>query len=424
MTVLGWDESLTPGSHRIVTVLCDYNLSESCRHVWTKEWRTIVRDRKRREDGGDICLYCSRCAFRGEGNPNIRHIIFDHFLEEIDTEAKAYVLGWIASDGAIQKGTIALELHRRDEGILRNLAALLGQNLPLQPRKGGRHLALCLHRQSLVQDACRHLRIVPGAKSRTAQFPNLESDALKWAFVRGLFDGDGSVVGPKRKPTPECSIASSSDHMMANVNLLAGMSGRVRHDKITFQGVNALDFLGHLYEGASLSLGRKRQLYEDWAAWAPQLGGRGNSGFERPLFRWARLNPEAVAPFKTHVSDAGYDLTLIGDRKEDRGQRVRMYRTGIRVSCLHGWYFDLLPRSSIIKTGYMLANSVGVIDRAYRGEVFVPLRKVDPEAPDLEFPVRLVQIVPRPVVHLTFEEVDDLDDTDRGAGGFGSTGSS
>jgi dUTP pyrophosphatase len=382
----------------------------------------VVRDRGRREDGYDVCVHCSRASIQGALNPNARYAVFDLFLEQIDTEAKAYLLGWIASDGTVREDTICIELHRQDRMLLQDLAALLGEDLPLHPRKEGRHLALEVPRKKMVEDVCRHLGIKPGPKSRTVRFPELVSDELQWHFVRGLFDGDGSVADPRRKPTPECSISSSSGHMKAHVNLLAGESGRVGPGKIAFQGVNAMDFLGHLYDEATLSLSRKHQLYQDWCAWVPQLGGMGNSGFERPLFRWARTHPDAVHPFKARASDAGYDLTIIGDREEDRGRETRLYRTGVRVSCLHGWYFDLLPRSSIVKTGYMLANSVGVIDRSYRGEVLVPLRKVDPRAPDLQFPARIVQLVPRPVIHLTFEEVDDLEETDRGAGGFGSTG--
>ena len=199
-------------------------------------------------------------------------------------------------------------------------------------------------------------------------------------------------------------------------------SPRVREDAIEWQGINAMDFLGHIYEDALWKLERKYALYLDWCMWSPQLPGPGQRGFERPLFYWSRLDPDGTAPKKTRVSDSGYDRTLIGDREKDRGRAVRYYRTGIRVSPLHGWYFDLVPRSSISKTGYMLANSVGVIDRSYRGEVLVPLRKVDPDAPDLEFPCRLVQLIPRPIIHVEFEELDDLDETARGDGAFGSTG--
>ena len=70
----------------------------------------------------------------------------------------------------------------------------------------------------------------------------------------------------------------------------------------------------------------------------------------------------------------------------------------------------------------MLANGVGVIDRGYTGEIFVPLIKVDDGAPDLQLPVRLVQVIPRPIIAAELVEVDDFEETSRGASGFGSSG--
>jgi dUTP pyrophosphatase len=130
--------------------------------------------------------------------------------------------------------------------------------------------------------------------------------------------------------------------------------------------------------------------------------------------------PGAVAPSKRAASDSGFDLTLI-DRWKTHGA-IEFFRTGIRVQPAFGWYFDLVPRSSISKSGYMLANSVGIIDRGYTGEIFVPLVKVDPNAPDLELPNRLVQIIPRQIIAAELVEVTEFEDTVRGDGAFGSSG--
>ncbi|HEU5075560.1 MAG TPA: hypothetical protein VFU02_15315, partial [Polyangiaceae bacterium] len=99
-----------------------------------------------------------------------------------------------------------------------------------------------------------------------------------------------------------------------------------------------------------------------------------------------------------------------------------LYGSGIQVAPPAGWYFDVVPRSSIIKTGYIVANSVGVIDRSYRGEVMVPLVKIDPDAPELVLPARVAQMIPRPIVHMQIRAVGSAGTTQRGSGGFGSTG--
>jgi dUTP pyrophosphatase len=70
----------------------------------------------------------------------------------------------------------------------------------------------------------------------------------------------------------------------------------------------------------------------------------------------------------------------------------------------------------------MLSNSVGVIDRGYTGEILVPLVKVDPSAPELVLPARIVQLIPRTIIAAAMIEVDTLEQTMRADGGFGSTG--
>jgi len=132
-----------------------------------------------------------------------------------------------------------------------------------------------------------------------------------------------------------------------------------------------------------------------------------------------RLVHDAKLPSKERVSDSGYDLTLLYEKS--RTNNVILYGTGLVVEPPTGWYFDLVPRSSIIKRGYLLANSVGVIDRSYRGELLVPLIKVDPDSPDLELPARIAQLIPRPIVHFDVVE-NGVTTSHRGVGGFGSTG--
>ena len=138
------------------------------------------------------------------------------------------------------------------------------------------------------------------------------------------------------------------------------------------------------------------------------------------MFKYIKTNQNAVAPTKTHKTDSGFDLTLI--RVHKRYGDVTLYDTGIQIQPPDGHYFDLVPRSSIIKTGYMLANSVGIIDQDYQGNIFVPLIKVDKTKPDIELPCRLVQLILRKVIIVGGKEVRSWDEeTDRNTGGFGSS---
>ncbi len=135
-----------------------------------------------------------------------------------------------------------------------------------------------------------------------------------------------------------------------------------------------------------------------------------------------KLREDAVIPHKAHATDTGYDLWVLDIHKKlDNG--VVMYATGLQIQPPWGLYFEIVPRSSIIKSGYIQANGIGVVDSGYRGELFIPLYKIDKDSPDLELPKKIGQLVLRAIKTCEFIEADDLHKSHRGEGGFGSTDS-
>ena len=137
-------------------------------------------------------------------------------------------------------------------------------------------------------------------------------------------------------------------------------------------------------------------------------------------FNYMKERPDAIAPTKAHVTDSGFDLWLVNKISENNG--VMMYDTGIAVQPPHGFYFDLVGRSSISGTGHMLANNIGIIDQGYQGTIKVALVKTSPDVPDLQLPSKIVQLIPRLWHHMIPVETAQFGATSlRGAGGFGST---
>lgn len=132
-----------------------------------------------------------------------------------------------------------------------------------------------------------------------------------------------------------------------------------------------------------------------------------------------RLHPNAVIPKYAKPGDAAMDLTVTSKDWTGTHDFVT-YSFGIALEIPEGYVGLIFPRSSIYKTGQMLTNSVGVIDSGYRGE----LKAVMTNDPALRYNVgdRAAQIIIIPYPQVTFEEVAELSDSDRGAGGFGSTG--
>jgi dUTP pyrophosphatase len=133
-----------------------------------------------------------------------------------------------------------------------------------------------------------------------------------------------------------------------------------------------------------------------------------------------RTDSRAVVPTKAHDSDIGYDLTAIDVFKRVSGNTV-LYETGIAIKPPHGYYIEILPRSSITKTGMMLANSVGIIDPDYRDSLKIAVRTVDDSLEQPKLPFCRFQLVLRKAESATLCEVKSLNDTERGTGGFGST---
>jgi len=361
----------------------------------------------------------SREAISGRNNPNCCvKDLDDSFFHYIDSEFKAYVLGWIISDGSIKSDSIAIQIHERDNHTLSMIAYGISKQLTVKhyPKKQQVKLLLCS--SQMVSDVCRHLSIQPGKKCDIVQFPALTTKALQLACIRGIFDGDGTLRNPARdkKSYLTAKITSTSKALLDRVEEIVEIPCHRGKKDIEWSCNNALDFLHKIYHEADLYLDRKFDLYCLWCNYVP-----GIQGTSRRLnqMRCLKTRSDGVTPHKTRASDAGYDLTII--EKIRQVGDVEFYTTGIKVQMDMGWMGLIYPRSSISKTGYMLANSVGVIDRSYLGEIIIALRKVDPDAPDLELPLRIAQIVPYPIVHFDVVEVSELGDTTRGERGFGSS---
>ena len=133
---------------------------------------------------------------------------------------------------------------------------------------------------------------------------------------------------------------------------------------------------------------------------------------------------EPVIPSRAYPSDIGLDLTLVRHVK-DLNEKTAMYDSSISVLVPDGFYVEIVPRSSLSKYGYIMANSVGIIDPSYRGTLRVVLTKVVDSAEPLTLPLTRFQLIIRKIHQFDVEVIDtdasSENTTDRGSGGFGST---
>ena len=134
--------------------------------------------------------------------------------------------------------------------------------------------------------------------------------------------------------------------------------------------------------------------------------------------RLKKLDPKAVVPKYAHYGDAAVDLVATSRWEDKHGNLC--YGTGIAIEIPEGHVGLLFPRSSVSKTNLRLANSVGVIDSGYRGEIIL---KFDKQGPVDYLPGdRVAQLMLLKNPSIQFVEVPDLKPSDRDTGGFGSSG--
>jgi dUTP pyrophosphatase len=134
-----------------------------------------------------------------------------------------------------------------------------------------------------------------------------------------------------------------------------------------------------------------------------------------------KLHPDAVIPKYAKAGDAGLDLTAVSKEWDEAKEKI-VFGTGLAVEIPEGYVGLIFPRSSICKTNIALSNSVGVIDSGYRGEIKFffspgPRPKANYEVGD-----RVGQLVIMPYPTIELVESETLSDSERGDGGFGSSG--
>lgn len=407
-----------------VTVACDFGSSIKCNKTYEIQYTAAKRNLKR-NNNKILCYPCSiKEKLSGRNNPNTKYkTLDDNFFRVVNSEQKAYLLGFIASDGHVPERGFSIEIQKKDKKLLRDLRNIICSEVPTTYREN--KICLSINSRQISRDICRHLHIVPGKKHDSV---GVDRSILLGNhgrhFVRGYFDGDGSINYPSsRTRSPQCFIKSNSQSML---DALAQFSDTIpyvqKSNLIRWNGANCIDFLRTLYENAEIKLERKWELYAMWCRWAP-MNHRGTSGTIEYL-TWSSVASSTVAPTKTRASDSGYDLTLI-KKEKSLGNDTHLYTTGIKIAPKYNVFYLLVARSSLAQQGYFLTNGMGIIDQTYTGEIKAVLTKINNDVPDLTLPSKAIQLIPMPIVHLPTQQVfsiDELDQTERGEDGFGSTG--
>ena len=145
--------------------------------------------------------------------------------------------------------------------------------------------------------------------------------------------------------------------------------------------------------------------------------------------KFKKLVPEAKAPYRAHSTDAGFDLYATSRSVDKSGCAV--YGTGLAFEIPDGFVGLLFPRSSVAKKDLLLSNCVGVIDSGYRGEVMMKFRTIRDYHKNGHLSNiyelytvgdRVGQLIVMPIPSVEYVEAKELEESDRGEGGYGSSG--
>lgn len=319
-------------------------------------------------------------------------------------EAREYICGYLSARGYIDKsedGWYSLGVRHS----LADIAKFAGYEYRVDPS------TLTQYIKEFVGATVVYDTVAP-----TREFPKnviVVGDVVSnpAAFIRGAFDACGretatGVVVRVGILTPNVH-AKFLDHIVG-----VGIPYTIVAGAISYDGASAYEFLHKITTGQELVTEWILTLYHKYQAkFTKSVAGA----------KFVKLLPNAMAPYRKSPMDAGWDLHLVDVAKETDGGRVVVFRTGIAVAPPAGFYFEIVPRSSLGTTGWALANSVGIIDQGYRGEIMVALRKCHEGVTAPALPWRAVQLILRRSCDYDWSEVTTLDETSRGDdGGLGS----
>lgn len=184
------------GSNVQVRVFCEFKMAPDCTKEYVGPYYSVFASCES-NDGKYMCMRCAYEKIKLDRS-NRRYEFDDNLLEDVDTEFKAYFLGWIGSDGHLGKnGRIIISVHKKDSLILEKLRDGICKKLPISKRQKNM-VCLDIYSRIMNSHACKWFGLSftedgSHKKSGIVKFPDLKSDKLKWHFLRGYFDGDGTV---------------------------------------------------------------------------------------------------------------------------------------------------------------------------------------------------------------------------------------
>ena len=258
-----------------VLIECDFKVSQKCKDRYKKVYKNVVKCQAN-NNGKDCCQFCfNTLTKQGADNYNFKYEKNESFFDNIDSELKAYLLGWVAGDGCIKKDGLYLAVHNKDIEISNLFRDSIAPNCRQFTREYDNTVNIIINSVKIVYSLCKILKVDVGKKSHKISLPDI-SDGLLVHFIRGLIDSDGSIDKIDGVHTnPNCTYCSMSELIKCQIynfcishKIKCSLTGNV----VAWSGKNANKFLELIYKDSNFYLKRKYDLYEKWSSWIPYHG--------------------------------------------------------------------------------------------------------------------------------------------------------
>jgi len=378
--------------------------------------------------------------------------ICDDFFEVIDTPLKAYIIGLIAFNKTDCDDNVIVEIklnnvkeydnnnkcisygyymdlkddERKHYQYFNNIDILLKHFRKIGNVKYTEQscingiIELTITSQNIKDDIGKHININNCKSADISEFITkcYNEDANKCnQFVRAYIEKYASIIYDNINITFYNENTANSIIKLYDIPCIRQKN--INNLVIQFNSVNMIDLLGMIYSNYDCPY------YNNFIYTYNNRDGK-----SIPCIKVFKACDDAVIPSKARYSDAGYDLTIIKEHKRLNSKTV-IYDTGIKLEIPNGYYVEIVPRSSISRSGYMLANNVGIIDQGYRGNLYIALTKINDDTPDItdlanwRLPWKCCQMIVKKQIYskLVFCDSgqDDIEKSNRDTGAFGST---
>lgn len=321
----------------------------------------------------------------------------NNYLETIDSNEKAYCLGFFSyiNENHSKYSKYCYELNNIDIAVDNKLLRYFENVVDILYDDETSSISMNIYEVSTLNYI----------KTNITNFDNI-SDKYKKEFIRGLYEYNYLI---SENETNDIFIKKSS--LLEDTKVLEKMAEYLNIPYINCDlyyqvkyGCSSVDILGLIYNNINNNCSINYCNYNKTI----------------PRCCVIKTDENAIIPSKKNWSDVGFDLSII-KKLEDFNTKTSLYDTGIKIQLDFGYYAEIVPRSSMSKSGYILANSIGIIDNSYRGNLMIALTKIADDAIEIQYPYRCCQLIIKKQIDVNLEEVANIDTTKRNNGGFGST---